>query len=285
MSRWLRCGLLAILMVFLLSGSLVAHEIILNVSQDGAVGEEATIEFTLGHFPDDYDYEHDFFQRFADGQLFVIDPDGDETELQFKRETDRYTATFTPLQEGLHWVVANIPRGVLDRTPDDGLQLRFYDAKTPLFVGEQYQGELSQTMLPVEMVGARLPLLQVNEEFAAQLHYDGEPIAGQTVLLVSPTEVAMEVTTDEDGSWSFTPIESGRWMIKTTLMDTTRQGEYQGEEYDRTRYNSALYLDVLEAGAMPVNTASDTINVYIIIALIVVLGGGAWLLFSARRKA
>lgn len=231
-----------------IAGTALAHEILLNFDQTAEVDETVRIEFTLGHFPADHDHEHTFFQQVGAAELAVLGADGAILPLDYELEGDRYGAEFVPGEPGVYWVIARVARGVVDRsdrTPPAGMQLRYYDAKAPLRVGEAPAPALGATPLHVEIQGDAIATA-VDESVRVTVDYRGRAVGGQTVLLVSPTERAREVETDGSGAVELSFNEAGIWMIKTTLVDEDREGTYGGTAYDRVRYNSALYLQIEE---------------------------------------
>ncbi|MCK8823633.1 DUF4198 domain-containing protein [Fuchsiella alkaliacetigena] len=245
---------LVAMLVVAFSSQLLAHEIILDFPQQVESGEEVEIEFTFGHFPDYFDYEHGFFDTMEDGELMVVSEDGEVTELDFTKGTDTYTATFTPAEEGVYWIAFNGSRGVLDRTDGGGgMQLRYYDAKAPLIVGDASEVTIAETPLEVELVKEDSTTLYEGDQIALQLSYLGEKVSEQDVTVVTPSEQVRELTTDAQGKIEVDFDEEGRWFIHmSNLTDEDRSGEDYAEnseeiiEYDRVRYNFALYLDVEE---------------------------------------
>ncbi len=243
-------SLSAMVLVFFLGAVTVqAHEIKLYLDQKAQVNEPVRIEFALGHFPDKFDHEHSFFQQVGASKLVVLDQDGAVIPLDYALQNDRYVARFTPEEEGVYWVVSHTSRGVVDRsdrTPAAGMQLRYYDAKAPLVVGDGETPAAWPTFLHVEIQSTDSVPARVGESFTGQVTYKGEKLADQAVLVVSPTERARELVTDEQGRVEMDFNEPGTWLIKTTVMDEDRSGAYGGEDYDRVRYNTSMYLEIRE---------------------------------------
>ncbi len=233
---------------FGVAGEITAHEIIFDFSQRAEVNEEVDIDLSYGHFPDEYDYEHSFFPELENGELEVIKPDGSEKELDFTREAEAYSTAYTPTEAGVHWLTFT-SRPVVDRTDDgDGRQLRYYDAKAPLIVENEGEAfEVPATELTVEVVSQSEINNNVDEELSFQILYGEEPAVDQSLTVVGPQEQVQTDTTDSEGNFTFTPDEEGVWFIHVSnLTDKEQEGEFRGEEYDRIRYNSALYLEIEE---------------------------------------
>lgn len=238
-----------VIALFMCASTAHAHEILLYADQKAEVNQPVRIEFALGHFPDYFDHEHAFFQQVGASKLVVLDKNGVVIPLDYKLDNDRYVATFIPEQEGVYWVVSHTSRGVVDRsdrTPPAGMQLRFYDAKIPLVVGDAPVPEAWPTFLHTELQSSSSLPSRAGETFSAQVNYKGKNIAGQTVLVVSPSERVQELVTDADGRVEATLNEPGTWFIKTTLVDSARSGTYGGKVYDLARYNTSMYLQIRE---------------------------------------
>ncbi len=226
-----------------------AHEIILDFSQQAEVDEEVNIDITFGHFPDMYDYEHSFYEELESGDLTVMKPDGSEKELDFAGGEKAYSASYVPAESGVYWLTFTSTRPVVDRTDDgEGRQLRYYDAKAPLIV--EHEGNpfaLPETNLEVEAVTEDEIDNNAGEEITLQINYEDEPAVDQSLTAVSPREEARADATDDEGRFTFTPDEEGVWFVHVSnLTDEEEEGEFRGEEYDRVRYNSALYLQIDE---------------------------------------
>jgi len=235
------------LILFLGTFTVQAHEIKLYLDQKAQVNEPVRIEFALGHFPDKFDHEHPFFQQVGASKLVVLDQEGAVIPLDYELQNDRYVAEFTPEQDGVYWVISHTSRGVVDRTdrtPPGGMQLRYYDAKAPLVVGDNEPPEARPTFLHVEIQSTDRVPARVGESFTGQVTYKGGKVADQAVLVVSPSERARELVTDEQGRVEMDFNEPGTWLIKTTVMDEGRSGAFGGEAYDRVRYNSSMYLEI-----------------------------------------
>ena len=232
-----------------MAGESTAHEIILEFSREAEIGEEISIDITYGHFPDEYDPGHSFYDELENGELKVIEPDGSEEELDFTRGEETYHADYTPAAEGIYWFTFTSTRPVVDRTDDgDGRQLRYYDAKAPLLVeSEGGAFTIPATDLQVEVVSEGEIENNVDEDISLQVKYGDEPAADQSLTFVGPGEQAQTETTDEEGMFTFSPDREGLWFLHiSSLTDRDQEGEFRVEEYDRVRYNSALYLEIEE---------------------------------------
>ncbi|MCK8817359.1 DUF4198 domain-containing protein [Natroniella sulfidigena] len=246
-----KLGLIILMMMLVLTlGTSVAfgHEIMLDFDQQAEAGEEVEIELSFGHFPDDFDYEHYFFESLDEGELLVVAEDGSMTELELTKQSDRYVASFTPQQEGVHWVTFNGTRGVVDRVDsDDGLQLRYYDAKAPLLVGNVRNFEVTGTSLAAEFITQDTSSFKVGEQVTMELDYLGEEVRGEDVTLVSPDGQVSQVATDAQGKVDVEFNEEGIWLLQARVVDTDSQGvDEDGNEYDRERFNTVLYIEVRE---------------------------------------
>ncbi|MCK8827162.1 DUF4198 domain-containing protein [Natroniella acetigena] len=254
--RFAVVAFVALLVFSLTGGEALAHEMVLDFPQQVESGEEVEIEFFFGHYPNAPDVEHSFFTALENNaELMVLNQEGELTELDFNLEENSYAASFIPDEEGFYWVVAIGSRGVVDRSdrdPSGGMQLRYYDAKAPLLVGDVDQITAFETPLGVEFID-QIDSLTVGEEISLELDYDGELVSNQDVTIVGPNDRVEQVTTNEEGILNFEFDEAGRWFIHVgNMTDLERQGEDYAEDstemvqYDRVRYNSALYLEVEE---------------------------------------
>ncbi|MCK8823634.1 DUF4198 domain-containing protein [Fuchsiella alkaliacetigena] len=259
-SKKLLMMLVVTMLVLGFSSQLLAHEMVLDFPQQVESGEEVEIEFFFGHHPDAPDYEHSFFATLEEkAELMVVDEAGNVTELDFELEAaaNRYVATFTPEEEGVYWVVAEGPRGVVDRSdrdPSGGMQLRYYDAKAPLIVGGDNEIEIPETPLGAEFISEGSISITEGSEASLRLSYQGEAVSEEEVTVVAPNDQVTELTTDAEGRLEVELDQVGRWFIHIgSLMDLDSSGEDFAEEelteiieYDRARYNTTLYLEVEE---------------------------------------
>lgn len=225
-----------------------AHEILLEFPQEVNTGESVDIEISFGHFPDTYDSEHSHFTNLDEGILTIISPDGSKNDIDFRANEKKYYAAYQPEEQGLYWIVFNSTRDVMDGTEDgDGLQLRDYNAKAPLIVGDVDKITIPETGLKVNIVNEEGFYNNAGEEITLQLIYEGEAVSDQSLTVVDPIEQSQSLNSDEDGFVSFVLETEGRWMVHiSNLTDENKSGEYQGQEYDRRRFNTALYIEVKE---------------------------------------
>ncbi|MBS4025880.1 MAG: DUF4198 domain-containing protein [Clostridia bacterium] len=286
MKKSFRTIILAIVFSFLVSTWALAHELWFQLDPDGEAGQEHMIELIWGHFPDNIDPESAYFNSIGKGELWVLTPKGERIDLELTKRADRYQAKFTPKIGGDYQVIFYHNRGVLDwaHSEPEGIQSIETAAKAYIDVHDEEETEIWDQLvgLPFEIKAITdVGHLHAREEMESQLLYNGKPLAGVAISVLSPGEAVLELTTDANGIFKFTPDVEGPWLIKAAYFDNSVT-QVAGQDVIGAR--NSLTMLVQPHAHEDDDTAAKASGTTYIYLLAVVLFAGAGFMFVKSKK-
>lgn len=256
-----RAGKLAVLtvtLVFILALAFpaAAHELYFFNPEEGKQGEAVAVKLYWGHFPNDPDSQSSYFEKVPGGRLYLLAPDGQETDLKIEVRDDHFTSSFTPQTGGDHQVVFVHDRGVLDwkHSEPQGMQRVITAAKG--FVPVDGEPDIHAYDRPAGLDLEIIPLTDIGHfhtgtEFRGEVRYLGAPLPGAKVYAVGPEakdshdpSQTVELTSDGSGVISFAPNTEGTWMLKLAYFDGNRPGELDGQNFAGVRYSLTTFFPV-----------------------------------------
>ncbi|GAA3990547.1 DUF4198 domain-containing protein [Mucilaginibacter dorajii] len=203
-----------ITLTFLLTLStslLFAHSLWIETAAKGKIGQSQSVKLYFGEFAQD---ERDELSKWRSDlpslTLWLIAPDGQKTQLETKQGGNVVESAFTPQKDGVYTLL--VSHKLKDLSGGTGL-LEF-SASTNVSVGTTVAPEanLNTNEIKALPVGAT----KVNSPLKIKVWVKGENKAGGTVLVFSPNKWAQELTTDGDGSVTFTPLWPGKYVVEAT---------------------------------------------------------------------
>lgn len=282
-----------IVLLTLLAGNAVAHEIYIGIDEDIEVNKQTEIRLYWGHFPAIPDPESSYFNNVPDGEFYIVEPDGGRITLPLETLDDYYRAVFTPSQAGDHWVVFSHDRGVLDWTHSEPQGKQSVATYTKALLDVHGDDE---TVAFSRLVGHDLEILPLvdgghlhaGELYMAQLLYHGVPLNGVGGIYYGPEDQKGEFVTGSGGTFSFTPDIEGNWLINIDYFDDTKTG-YNEEKSLGARYTTTLLLtphahDDDDYIPSPTATGGNTSTYgYVTLIILMLLGAGFFFVKSNKQ--
>lgn len=282
-----------ILMLLLTTGAF-AHEIWIDLDPEGEVGHEHVINVSWGDFGEFLDPRSSYFDSIAEGELWVLAPDGQRINLELEELPDRYVSRFTPRIGGDHQVIFYHNRGVIDSQYGEpkGLQNIEVIAKALIDVEDVEEIEAWDQVagLPLEIKALTdVGHLHTGGEVRGQLLYFGKPLAGISLHIYAPGgqyEAPLKLTTDQNGQFSFTADEEGAWLIMTSYFDHSVT-DVDGQEVIGARYNFTMVVTPHDDGeyAAPEASAGNTGMIHTLYLLATLFFAGAGYMFGRSKSA
>ncbi len=240
-----RLGLtvLIILLVFLLSSSVSAHELWIEVAEE-AGGNELKVEVLWGHI-------RDFLDRASheDYQLFVRFPGGNVQELDLEGVGVIGRAYLVPQEQGeyVFWALRN--PGTF--TPGDGVTtLSVQLAKSVYQFGEG----ATTAEEPVDVLLEIVPTTDLSTFKSGNIEgtvlLEGNPAEGAALSAYGPGDRALEGSTDAGGNFELNLDVPGTWLIKANVSQE-EEGTHGGDEYGRVSRTTTLVIDTEDSGTVP----------------------------------
>lgn len=199
------------LLLALSSSLLFAHSLWIETAAKGKIGQSQSVKLYFGEFAQD---ERDELSKWRSDlpslTLWLVAPDGQKTQLATKQGSNVVESAFTPQKDGVYTLL--VSHKLKDLSGGTGL-LEF-SASTSVKVGITAEPEaiVNTNEIKVLPVGAT----KVNFPLKIKVWIKGENKAGSTVLVFSPNKWAQELTTDADGSVTFTPLWPGKYVVEAT---------------------------------------------------------------------
>lgn len=278
-----RLIILTIIFALTISSSAVAHELWFDLDAEGEVGKEQVIKLKWGDFGQFLDPRSRYFDAIAEGELWVLTPDGQRIDLELQELPDRYEARFTPQIGGDHQVIFYHDRGVLDWQHGGPQGMQSAANMTKAFIDVEADDEIEAWDQVADLdfeIKALTDIghLHTGAEVKGQLLYLGEPLADNNLLIYYPGgqyEEPLRLNTDQDGKFSFKVDVSGPWLIKTGYFDDSIE-EIAGEAVIGARFTYTMVINPHDEGesTTPVPVGGNSFEYLYLIAGALFAGAG-----------
>jgi len=222
------------LLLALSTSLLFAHSLWIETAAKGKIGQSQSVKLYFGEFAQG---ERDELSKWRSDlpslTLWLVAPDGQKTQLATKQGSNVVESAFTPQQDGVYTLL--VSHKLKDLSGGTGL-LEF-SASTSVKVGITAEPEAIVNTNEIKA----LPVgpTEVNSPLKIKVWVKGENKAGGTVLVFSPNKWAQELTTDADGSVTFTPLWPGKYVVEATNFNNV-PGSVDGINY-KTFWQGATY--------------------------------------------
>lgn len=302
--------LLIFTLIFSMGSMTFAHELYFVDLKEGTMGEPYNIKLIWGHFPGTPDPESSYFNHVGNGRLYVLTPEGQEIDIEMEKQTDHYSASFIPETGGDFQIIFKHDRGIIDWKHGEPQGFQHINTLAKAYIPVDGEPDIHAYDKPANLDLEIIALTDIGhfhlgDEFKAVIKYLGEPLANQSVTIVSPTaeyeEVFANVTTDENGVFSFVPNDENTWMLKVGLFDDQRGGIQDDQEYIGTRYTLTTFFfihDHEEDEEVTEGTSNDVVNevsqiaekadttsTLLVVATLVLLAGAVFFFIKGRKKS
>jgi uncharacterized GH25 family protein len=281
-------------MMLVLTTTAFAYEISIMTDPEGSVGQEQVINVNWGAFGLFLDPRSSYFDSIIQGELWVLAPNGQRINLELEEMTDRYVSRFTPRIGGDHQVIFYHNRGIIDAQHGEpkGWQNIEVIAKTFIDVEDDEEIEAWDQVagLPLEIKALTdVSHLHVGGEVKGQLLFFSELLAGASLNIYAPGgqyDVPLELTTDQNGEFTFTADQEGAWQIKTSYVDDSVR-EVDGQEVIGARYNFTMVVTSHDHGeySAQVVSSGNTGMIHTLYLLTGLLFAGAGYMFGRSKSA
>lgn len=202
-----------------------AHSLWIETAATGKAGERQNVKLFYGEYGQN---ERDEFSKWHSDlpelSLWLTGPDGKKEKLELTKSANFLEAKFTPEKDGAYTLAVSHKSKDLSGT----YQLEFLASATVSVGKTAVQPDATANTSELKVLPAGMT--RVNKPVSVKVWLKGAPKAGLTVLLFSPAKWGQELTTDADGSVTFTPLWPGKYMIEATA-STPGPGEYNGNKY------------------------------------------------------
>ena len=217
--------------------TLSAHSLWIETAATGKAGQAQNVKLFFGEYGqqerDELDKWHSDLKELT---LWLTGPDGHKEKLTISQGANYCEANFTPEQDGVYTLLVNHKIKDMSGTS----QLEFL-ASTNVVVGKPVKS-IDPATNTNELKVLPVTPAKLNAPVKVKVWLKGEAKAGLSVLLFSPINWGQELTTDADGTVSFTPLWPGKYVIEA--MASTGPGEFNGNKYTSLWQGATYSFDV-----------------------------------------
>lgn len=172
--------------------------------------------------------------------LYLITPKNEKIKLHVVKQKDRYTAAFTPGQDGRYFVVLeNRKIGVIAHNPDKPYALFFYAASV-VDVGHTSTPVLCNHLhntAPMRIIPTH------NHKDSASLWVQNLQDHKSNLTIFGPSGKIAEFKDISSGELSFKTAGAGQYKIEAITIDKT-PGTLQGKAYKNTYHISTTMMEI-----------------------------------------
>lgn len=227
---------IALLLLSALQG--FSHALWIKTSPTGKLGQAQVITVTYAEPDEAPEKLSEWYSDVKEFELWLVAPDGKKEKLALTAGEDRFTATFTPGQEGIYTLTAGKSAKDLG-----GTTVYQFNASAFVKVGKSLTGKdpglnANELALYTDAAG------KVNKPLKLQTYLKGQrPSEKLYVTISSPSGWAKNVATAEDGTVEFVPLWPGSYAIEVSK-NWKEEGEHFGKPYKGFWRCATLTLDV-----------------------------------------
>lgn len=227
--------IIAIILLPMLS---MAHGYWLEVVGSGKVNEAAKIQIFFGEFENQKRETGKLLDKMSEIKIYVLDAEGNKTEVTMTQTNTHWEGTFTPKNDGLFQIIGiNNTREVQDFTKHNlGIVRPVQYIRTTYQVGEG-AGEQSVANLMDVLVK------QSGDNIMISTWKDNQAFSKIKVRIINPEGWAKEKITNENGKTQTKSNMKGLYLVELEYIDKTA-GNFKGKDYQTVRYRCETTLKV-----------------------------------------
>ncbi|MEL7833758.1 DUF4198 domain-containing protein [Fodinibius sp. Rm-B-1B1-1] len=233
------------LLVFGIINQLSAHNLWLETDATGTIGKTQQVHVYYGEYTYNY-YEKvdENFKDVDDFDLWLVAPNGDKTKLEPVAGNQRYTAEFTPDQNGSYTIILESTRNnVVDwREYDLGILKPNFYASTSIAIGNPGKTEATISNQPKLFIKDNSSGgYQAENQVNLTVLFNGKPVAKQEVIVTIADQWTKTVTTNENGKTTFNLPWSGQYVLEVIYTEE-QSGSFQGTDFEAIRHTATYTI-------------------------------------------
>ncbi|MBU2996465.1 DUF4198 domain-containing protein [Cellulophaga baltica] len=223
--------ILTFALLLFVSAQSFAHYLWIETSPEGEKNKEQEVRVYFG----EYTYgviekvNGEAFPSVKDFTLWLVDANGNKSEITVKSTEDYYVGAFTPKSNGIYTVVLDNDKiDVIDYTAYDfGIFKTHYNSIAKVKVGSK----TGETAVANDSGITVKDVSENNEEVKLQVLFKNKPLPKNEFKVYVSDLWTKTLETDENGYVSFKKPWDTKYIIETTFEERT-PGSYKGEAYE-----------------------------------------------------
>lgn len=206
-----------------------AHALWIETSASGKKGVPHDVKVFYGEYSEGKPEKiADWYSDVREFTLWLVSPDQSKIKLTTTAAGDHFTASFTPSREGVYTLL------VSHAAKDLGVTTKYeFNASALVAVGQSKLGNDPKfNDNPITLYADPSAHYKVNLPICLVSLLKSAPGAGLHVEVFSPSGWNRAASTDDQGTLSFTPLWSGRYMVEVSKTEK-EEGEHHGARYEK----------------------------------------------------
>ncbi len=218
----------------------LAHALWIKTDAVGKKGQEQLVTVLYAEPDEDPEKLADWYSDVREFELWLIAPDGKKTKLATTAGEDRFTASFTPDQDGVYTLFTGKSAKDLG-----GTTMYQFNASALVTVGNVQKGNNPAINANTLVVHADpLSVNKANSPMKLKTLVSGEKPADKLYISVtSPTGWTKNISTDGNGEAEFTPLWPGSYAIEVSK-SWKELGTHYDKEYKAIWRCATITVDV-----------------------------------------
>ena len=233
-----RFSLLILLITLLTFADVYAHALWIETSPMGKKGQKQTVTVLYAEPGETPEKVADWYSDVSQFDLWLIGPNQQKTKLNVTSVQDRFTAEFTPEQDGVYTLaVGHVAKEL------GGTTKYQFNATATVSVGKVSAASVATpNELNVTLTQAgKAP--KVGQAISLAGYFKEKPSEKLHVTVSSPSGWNREIQTNANGVAEFTPLWPGRYWIEASKTEK-QTGEQNGKTYQSVWRCATYVLDV-----------------------------------------
>jgi uncharacterized GH25 family protein len=219
-------SLLLALLLTLGTSQLFAHALWIETASSGKAGQAQEVKVYYGEYASNEREETEkWYSDVKEFTLWLTAPGKEKVKLTTSPGNNFYSANFTPEGNG-HYVLT-----VTHEAKELGGTTK-YEFLSTAIVNVGKPGLVDHAAIPasLKIYTAEAKTYKTNTPVQIKATANGKPLAKTAVSVFSPEGWSKEVTTDENGLITFSPIWPGRYVLEVSAKEKT-EGTHHGKAY------------------------------------------------------
>lgn len=217
-----------LLAVFLTFGTsqLFAHALWIETAWSGKVGQSQEVKVYYGEYAENEREETaKWYSDVKDFTLWLTAPGKEKIKLTTTPGDNFYVASFTPEANGQYVLTVSHEAKELGGTTK-------YEFIATAIVTVGKPGAVNHAAIPVSLNvhTAEGKIYKTNAAVQIKAVANGKALAKTAVSIFSPEGWSKVVTTDENGSATFSPVWPGRYVVEVSAREK-KEGTHNGKAY------------------------------------------------------
>ncbi|TCC84490.1 DUF4198 domain-containing protein [Pedobacter hiemivivus] len=219
-------SLLLALLFTLGTSQLFAHALWIETASSGKTGQAQEVKVYYGEYAtNEREETAKWYSNVKDFTLWLTAPGKEKIKLTTTPGTNFYSASFAPEGNGQYVLTVSHEAAELG-----GTTKYEFIAAAIVTVGKPSAVDVATIPVSLKVHTVEAKTYKVNAPIQIKAIANGKPLAKTTVSVFSPEGWSKEVTTDENGVITFSPIWPGRYVLEVSAREKT-EGTHNGKAY------------------------------------------------------